>query len=166
MIEDRVQRRFGAYLSKAETAIYCILAVLLISTALVTIVSAAQMLWSGLGHVTVAAETLRVLNEILIVLMLVEILHTVGISIRSHMLAMTEPFLIVGLIASIRRILVITLETATLSREGAWTTEGAVSIFSGSMAELGLLSLLVLILVFCITLLRRHAPVPREAEAA
>jgi hypothetical protein len=40
----------------------------------------------------------------------------VRISIRSHVLV-TEPFLIVGLIASIRRILVITLEASTLPRE-------------------------------------------------
>ena len=59
---------------------------------------------------------LRVLDQLLVVLMLVEILHTVRISIRSHTLV-TEPFLVVGPIASIRRILVITLEAATL--EGA-----------------------------------------------
>jgi hypothetical protein len=45
-----------------------------------------------------------------------QILHTVPISIRSHVLV-TEPFLVVGLIASIRRILVITLEAATLTRK-------------------------------------------------
>jgi hypothetical protein len=43
--------------------------------------------------------------------MLVEILHTVRISIRSHVLV-TEPFLVIGLIASIRRMLVISLELA------------------------------------------------------
>lgn len=47
--------------------------------------------------------------------MLVEILHTVRISIHSHYLV-TEPFLVVGLIASIGRILVITLEAAALTR--------------------------------------------------
>ena len=48
--------------------------------------------------------------------MLVEILHTVRISIRSHVLV-TEPFLVVGLIASIRRILVITLEAASFTSQ-------------------------------------------------
>jgi hypothetical protein len=48
-----------------------------------------------LSHWTVAAQTLRVLNELLVVLMLVEILHPVRISIRSHVLV-TEPFLVVG----------------------------------------------------------------------
>jgi len=107
-------------------------------------------------------QTLRVLDQLLVVLMLVEILHTVRISIRSHILV-TEPFLVVGLIASIRRVLVITLEAATLSEGGRWSTEGA-SIFRASMIELGLLGLLILILVFCIALLRRFAPGPKNLE--
>jgi hypothetical protein len=52
---------------------------------------------------------------------------------------------------------VITLEAATLTKEGAWATEGASDIFHSSMIELGLLGLLVLVLVISITLLRRDA---------
>jgi hypothetical protein len=37
----------------------------------------------------------------------------------------TEPFLVIGLIASIRRMLVISLELATLTKQGAWSSEGA-----------------------------------------
>jgi len=74
--------------------------------------------------------------------------------IRSHVLV-TEPFLVVGLIASIRRILVISLEMATLGKELTWTGDNA-RVFRASMIELGLLSLLVLVLVFSITLLRRY----------
>ena len=122
MVEDRLRRHFDYYLGKTEIVIYSVLAVLLAVTAFVTIATAGQILWIGLSHWTVAAQTLRVLNQLLIVLMLVEILHTVRISIRSHVLV-TEPFLVVGLIASIRRILVITLEAATLTKEGAWATE-------------------------------------------
>jgi phosphate-starvation-inducible protein E len=55
---------------------------------------------------------LPVWDQLLVVLMLAEILHTVRISIRSHTLV-TELFLVLGLIVSIRRILVITLEAAT-----------------------------------------------------
>lgn len=77
-------------------------------------------------------------------LILVEILHTVRISIRSHILLAGEPFLVVGLIASIRRILIISLEMASLTREATWSGEGA-SIFRASMLELGLLVVLVLV---------------------
>jgi hypothetical protein len=162
MVEDRLRHQFGGYLGKAEATIYSVLAVLLSITALVAIAGAARLLWDGLSHWTIAVETLRVLDQLLVVLMLVEILHTVRISIRSHILV-TEPFLVVGLIASIRRILVITLEASTLTKEGSWSTQGA-SIFRASMLELGLLGLLVLVLVFCITLLRRHAPSPKDLE--
>ena len=128
-------------------------------TAQVTIATAGKLLWDGLSHWIAAAETLRVLDELLVVLMLVEILHTVRISIRSHVLV-TEPFLVVGLIASIRRVLVISLEMATLSKEGAWPKEGD-NIFRYSMIELGLLGLLIFLLVYSITLVRRYPP-PRE----
>jgi uncharacterized membrane protein (DUF373 family) len=161
VVEERLRRHFDYYLGKTEIVIYSVLAVLLAVTAFVTIATAGQILWIGLSNWTVAAQTLRVLNQLLIVLMLVEILHTVRISIRSHVLV-TEPFLVVGLIASIRRILVITLEAATLTKEGAWTTEGAHGIFHSSMIELGLLGLLVLVLVVSIALLRRYAPASKD----
>ncbi len=161
MVEDKLRHHFDYYLDKTEVVIYSILAVLLAVTAFVTIATASQILWTDLRHWTVSAQTLRVLNELLIVLMLVEILHTVRISIRSHVLV-TEPFLIVGVIASIRRILVITLEAATLTKDGAWASEGARGIFHSSMIELGLLGLLVLVLVVSITLLRRYASASKE----
>ncbi|MGA8036643.1 MAG: phosphate-starvation-inducible PsiE family protein [Candidatus Acidiferrales bacterium] len=162
MSGERIRAHFGDYLGTAEVAIYSVLAVLLFITAFATIACAAEMLWEGMAHWTIGTQTLRVLDQLLVVLMLVEILHTVRISIRSHYLV-TEPFLVVGLIASIRRILVITLEAASLTKGGTWSADGA-SIFRASMIELTLLGLLVLILVFSITLLRRYAPPPKDAE--
>src|ERR1700730_15954377 len=156
MVQEKIRAHFGDYLAHGEVAIYSVLAVLLLITALATIANAGKLLWDGLGHWAIAAETLRVMDQLLAVLMLVEILHTVRISIHSHYLV-TEPFLVVGLIASIRRILVITLEASTLTKTGTWSAEGA-SIFRAGMIELGLLGLIILILVFSITLLHRFAP--------
>ena len=163
MAEEKLRVHFSDYLDKAEVVMYSVLAVLLFITALATIANAGKMLGEGLRHWTIATETLLVLDQLLVVLMLVEILHTVRISIRSHFLV-TEPFLVVGLIASIRRVLVITLEAATLTKGGKWSNESA-SIFRASMTELGLLGLLILILVFSITLLRRFAPAPKDMES-
>ena len=154
MAESTVRQRFDYSLSVAEMAIYSALAVLLSLTILAALASACKLLLDSVIHWTVATQTLRVLNELLIVLMLVEILHTVRISIRSQVLV-TEPFLVVGLIASIRRILVISLEMATLGKELVWTSDST-QVFRSSMIELGLLGLLVLVLVFSITLLRRY----------
>jgi hypothetical protein len=64
--------------------------------------------------------------------------------------------LIVGLIASVRRILVITLEVAALTKGPTWTAETASEIFRQSMIELGLLGGLVLVFVFSIGFLRRY----------
>jgi Phosphate-starvation-inducible E family len=59
-----------------------------------------------------------VLDELLVPLMIVEIFHTLSIAIRSHILLAVGPFLIVGVIAAIRRVLVISLETSTRTTEG------------------------------------------------
>src|SRR5260370_26023777 len=164
MAEGRLQHGFDEYLRRTEVAIYSILATMLSVTAFAAIATAGNMLWDGFRHWTIATQTLRVLNELLIVLMLVEILHTVRISIRSHVLV-TEPFLVVGLIASIRRILVISLEMTTLTKEGSWSSDGA-SIFRAEMIDLGLLGLLVRVLAFSITLLRRYPPALNDSERA
>jgi uncharacterized membrane protein (DUF373 family) len=137
MPEEKLRVHFGGFLATGEVVIYAALAVLLFATALATIGNAGKMLWEALSHWSIATDTLAVLDQLLLVLMLVEILHTVRISIHSHVLV-TEPFLVVGLIASIRRMLVITLEAASLTKGSVWSVDGA-SIFRGTMVELGLL---------------------------
>src|ERR1700693_2104131 len=73
-------------------------------------------------------------------------------SVRSGELT-PEPFLIVGLIASIRNVLVITLK----STEGHALVEGEM-FFRTSMVELAVLGALILVFVSSIYLLRRgHA---------
>ena len=61
------------------------------------------------------------------------------------------------------RMLVISLELATLTKQGAWSTENA-SLCRASMIELSLLGLLVLALVFSITLLRRYPIAAKEVK--
>jgi hypothetical protein len=165
MVKDheKLRVRINDSLGKAELLIYSILAALLFVTALATIANAGKLLWESLRQWTIATETLRVLDQLLLVLMLVEILHTVRISIQSHILVIIEPFLVVGLIAFIRRILVISLEAAALTKGGSLTAEGE-SMFRTSMIELALLGLLILILVVCIALLRRYAPTEGTPE--
>ena len=80
--------------------------------------------------------------------MVVEILYTVQVSLREHALV-PEPFLVVGLIAGIRRILVLTAEFADMIEEGG-------DVFRNGMIELGLLTRLVLGLVGALALLRRR----------
>jgi uncharacterized membrane protein (DUF373 family) len=93
----------------------------------------------------------EVLDVILLVLMVVELAYTVLLSLRGSVL-MAEPFLIVGLIAVIRRILVITV--------GEVGPSG--SSVSRNATELGILTGVVVVFVFSIFLLRRRPN--REGE--
>jgi len=82
--------------------------------------------------------------------MVVELLYTVQVSFREHT-NVPEPFLIVGLVAVIRRILVITAETT----ERQVKTEAA---FRFAVIELGLLTVMVLALVASLLMSRRRHP--------
>lgn len=136
-----------------EHAIYAVLGLLLAITALVALVDAAGMTWEAVRHLGGAAQLLEVVDRLLFLLMLVEILHTVRVSMRSGRLT-CEPFLIVGLIASIRRVLVITLQSSEIMHGKEWSTEKE-ALFRASMIELGVLAVLILTMVISIFLLHR-----------
>lgn len=159
---ERLRQLSEKWLLAGELAVYSILAVLLGATIAVALAGGTKLLWQSAASWMLARGTFQVLNQLLLVLMLVEVLHTVRISIQSQTL-LIEPFLTVGLIASIRRVLVITLEAADLTKEDRWTN-GAESIFRSSMMELGLLAVLILVLVGAIALLRA-CPRRRASES-
>ncbi|MDP8981601.1 MAG: phosphate-starvation-inducible PsiE family protein [Acidobacteriota bacterium] len=153
--EGRLRGRSSQYLHLLEAALYISVGILLSATAIAVLVDAGGILFRGILNRTIAGYGLQVLDQLLFVLVLVEILHTVRISIRAQEI-LIEPFLIVGLIASVRRVLVITMQAAKMTEEGHSTadTSGA---FHNSMIELGLLGVMVLVFVLSIYLLRRAA---------
>lgn len=67
---------------QAEHGLYVALAVLLCATSLLALAGAAVTLWSGVGDWTGANSVFVVIDRLLVVLMLVEILHTVHVSVR------------------------------------------------------------------------------------
>ena len=73
--------------------------------------------------VKVADSSCRDLRYLLLVLVIIELLYTVQVSFREHALV-PEPFLIVGLIAVTRRILVVNAAFAGMprrrTRRSAW----------------------------------------------
>ena len=112
----------------AETFAYLVLDVLLAITTLLAIGSAGMSLWTAATELGAADSVVATIDRLLFVFMLVEILHTVRVSFRMGILV-CEPFLIVGLIASIRRVLVITLKSSAASqgREDHNRKPGAIS---------------------------------------
>ena len=155
-IADKNVTRIGKFASgaflKIEVFAYLVLGLLLALTALLGVGSAAVSLWQDVQEHINAASLVLTIDRLLFVLMVVEILHTVRVSFRSGTLV-CEPFLIVGLIASIRRVLVITLESSQVNQPGKWTPETQ-ALFNATMQELGVLGCLILIMVISICLLR------------
>jgi hypothetical protein len=139
-----------------ELVVYVALGVLLSVTALVTLGSAALLLLEGMRDWSGTHAIFLIVDRLMFVLMLIEILHTVRGSVRSGALT-PEPFLIIGLIASIRNVLVITLKSSGVTAEGLASAEGEM-LFRSSIVELAVLGALILVFVVSIYLLRRgHA---------
>jgi uncharacterized membrane protein (DUF373 family) len=136
-----------------EGALAIGIGVLLSLAALLALTGAATLVWNGTIEWPQTRSLFGIVERLLFVLMLVEILHTVRASIQSHVLA-SEPFLVVGLIATIRRILVVTLETSDRPTETA-VPPGAIASFDHAMIELSVLGLLTLVLAVAIYLSRR-----------
>lgn len=142
----------GAFL-QIEHGIYLAIGLLLSITAVIALGGATYTLWTALLDWSGGSALLLVMDRVLFVLMLAEILHTVRVSIQSGTLT-CEPFLIVGLIASIRRVLVITLESSQ-STPGKTAEAGHDELFRASMIELGVLAGLILVMVVSIYLVRQ-----------
>jgi uncharacterized membrane protein (DUF373 family) len=157
---DPEANRIGDVSSRAflriEVSAYLILGLLLAIVALIGTVSAAIELVRAAQELTDSLPLVVTIDRILLVLMVIEILHTVRVSFKEGALV-CEPFLIVGLIASIRRVLVITLESSQAQEPGKWTPDFQ-KLFNSSMIELCVLGGLILAMVVSIYLLRRSEP--------
>ncbi len=142
---------------RIEVGAYLVLGLLLGLTALVGVGSAALSLWHTVLNVADPEAIVETVDRLLFVLMIVEILHTVRVSFREGTLV-CEPFLVVGLIASIRRMLAITLEASQVNSPSKWA-DGSQEVFNATMVELGVLGFLILVMVIAIFILRRsHQP--------
>ena len=150
---DRVFNTISALFLNVEPLILVALGLVLSVAAVVALGGSLATLWDAMVFSGGAKELLHVVDRLLFVLMIAEILHTVRVSLQSGALT-CEPFLIVGLIASIRRVLVITLETSQ-NMPGKTTDPGHEDVFQAAMVELGVLGGLILIMVVSIYLLRQ-----------
>jgi len=133
-----------------EDVVYVGLAVLLAASALILLGHTAFTFSRDLVHAPLPGAIVNMLDRLLLVLMIVELLYTVQVSFREHALV-PEPFLIVGLVAATRRVLVLTAEVTggqTVSEEG----------FRVSMIELGVLTAMIVALVASLLMLRRRHP--------
>jgi len=82
-----------------------------------------------------------------------EIVYTVTLSLQSHKLV-AEPFLVIGIIAAIRRTLVITAESTKLESNPAQ--------FQSTLLELALLAFIVGVMAGSIYIMRPQQSIPCE----
>jgi len=137
----------GVGFSQAEDAVYVGLGVLLVAVAITLLIAESVDFVRYLSAGTLAENIVSLLDRILLIIIFVEVLYTVQVSFRQHVLQ-PEPFLVVGMIAVTRRILVLTAELSKLVKDD----EG---LFRNAMIELGLLTVLIISLVFCLRMLGR-----------
>ncbi len=126
-----------------EDSICVLVGLLLAIAAALLIVSAAISAYNQFVHSVDALQVVvTLLDKGLVMFMVAELLHTVRITLREHTLA-AEPFLIVGLIAGIRRVLVLTAETTERTAQQG--------------VELAILVALILVMSIAILVWRRSA---------
>lgn len=109
--EDR-QRFADRVLSFAEDAIYWAIAVVLLGGSAALLVAQVNVLLR-LGDAPANTIMLDVLDDLLLIFIFVELLYAVRTSLRSHEIV-AEPFLIVGILACIKEIVVLSVEAAKL----------------------------------------------------
>ncbi len=120
----------------AERIVYLLISLLLLLTAFFLIYNSAIALMHAFEANDFIKGALHVIDRVLLTLMIIEIIYTVKISLQAHTLS-AEPFIMVGLIASIRRILIISVESAYLTER-----------FQQHMIEMGVLGFIILVLIF------------------
>lgn len=142
--------RAAKLLGKSEGFVLMLIGIALVLVAVLLLYSSMYDLYQAVHHGTAAIEenAIGILNTVLLVMMTMEIVYTVAISLKSHTLD-AEPFLIIGVIAGIRRVLVITATSTQLELHPEQ--------FHNALVELGLLAVTVVALTGGIWILRYSA---------
>ncbi len=152
--EDR-QRFADRVLSVTEDAVYWAIAVVLMAGAIALIVAQVNVMLR-LRTTPTSTIMLEVLDGLLLTFIFVELLYAVRTSLRSHEIV-AEPFLIVGILACIKEIVVQSVEAAKLVENGP--------AFARTIVQVGVLGGLVLVLALSIFVLRLQRRAPDDVGA-
>jgi uncharacterized membrane protein (DUF373 family) len=142
--EEGRQRLADRVLSWLEDAVYWSIAVVLVAGSIALLVAQFNTLLR-LRNTAASTLMLEVLDGLLLIFIFVELLYAVRACLRSHEIV-AEPFLIVGILAAIKEIVVLSVEAATLLEKGPE--------FSRAVVEIGVLGAVVLVLALSAFVLR------------
>ena len=145
-----------AVLSVAEDAVYVGIAALLVVSAGVLLVVAVDELFEIFDNLA-SGPIVEVLDTLLLLFIIVELLSAVRTTISKRELV-AEPFLLVGIIASIKEIVVLSVKAAEAIGKGAE--------FRDQMWEIAVLGVIIVLLGATAWLLRRKEREPVEGVSA
>lgn len=130
-----------------ESIIYLIIAITLIIMSAISLVRSTTSLFSVIVGGNVILGLTTVLNDVLFVIILMELLGTVITHVSKGGFQL-RPFLIIGIISSVRRILVLGAQLSTTRRL-------APAVFDHSLLELGVDALVVVVLTLALYIIQR-----------
>ena len=144
MPSESYKRVFTGVLDVIERIAYFAIA-LALSVPIVMLVFSAAISMLEVSEVGVLETALTVLDRVLLAFIFVELIDTVRVTLRERGIFIAEPFLLVGLIAVVRRILLLTAEIERASAEE----------FQNMIIELGVMTGLVIVLTVALYFTRR-----------
>jgi uncharacterized membrane protein (DUF373 family) len=149
---SRLTNTIGEGLVSFELVLYASVGLLLGAAGTLILVGSVSALVRAVAHGNGAVETgIVVLDRVLLALIVGELLYTLRFVVRTHEIAV-EPFLYIGIIAVVRRILIVTAQFERGPQTGRALTN--------TLLEFGLLGVLVPALAVAVFLVRRNKPQP------
>jgi len=140
-----------------EDLVYALICLVLTGAALALLIKAGYDLATGIGaEEGLKVTTSEILDTLLLVFILVELLSAVRTTLVERQL-LAEPFLLVGIIATIKEIVIGSLEAKELAGSDR-------EAFVDVMTEIGVLGGVLLVLAVASYLLRRKEREPEEAD--
>ena len=152
-LNSHMQRWIAASFSLIEDIIYVGLGLLLAGVAMALLITEITYFIQYIYAGVLSENIVMLLDRVLLIIIFVEVLYTVQVSFRQHVLQ-PGPFLVVGLIAATRRILVLTAELPKMAKENE-------ALLHNAIIELAMLTVLILALVMSLRLIR-----PEDVKSA
>ncbi len=150
------KRVFTGILDVFERIAYVAIA-LALSVPIVMLVVSAAISMLKVSEVGVLGTVLAVLDSLLLAFIFVELIDTIRVTVRERGIFIAEPFLLVGLIAVVRRILLLTA--------GLEQVED-IERFQNMLIELGVMTGLVVVLTAALYFTRRMRLSEKELESS
>jgi uncharacterized membrane protein (DUF373 family) len=140
-----LSKRVGTLVDSFETLVYAIAFLLLVAAAVLVVIGGFEAVVQAATHkVNTLQGGVLVLDRVLMVLIIAEIAATLRAVLLYHEIA-AEPFLFIGLIACVRRILIVTAATEQVHSD---------KDLNRLLFELGALGLLVIGIAAAIFMIR------------